>query len=208
MLDALGLPRAVLVGHDWGALLAYVAAALDPQRVRAVVTCGIPHPSVLRRTPRALWGVRHFLALKLPWAAWHCRRDDFAYLEELYTRWSPNWSGPERELTLRLAKEALATPATLDGAISYYRDLPLGGARVAEKVGAVPGLIIGGDHDRAVGGTDLFAATATLLPEPSRALIVPGAGHWPQRENEALVMRELLSFLAELDAPQPLTDEL
>lgn len=197
LLDAIGVQRAVLFGHDWGALLTYVAAALEPDRVRAIVTSGIPHPSVLRRTPQAMWSVRHFVGLKLPWATWSCNRNDFAYLDRLYRRWSPDWSGPEREETLRRAKEALASPATLDGSIGYYRDLPLAGAPVLERVGAVPGLIIGGDHT--IGGErELYRRTAELLPAPSRALLVEGAGHWPHREKAAVVIPELLRFLAEL----------
>jgi len=39
-----------------------------------------------------------------------------------------------------------------------------------------------------------------LLPAPSRALIVEGAGHWPHRENAAVVVPELLRFLAQLSA--------
>jgi pimeloyl-ACP methyl ester carboxylesterase len=198
LLDAIGASRAVLVGHDWGALLAYVAAALAPERVRAIVTSGIPHPSVLRRTPEAMWGVRHFVGLKLPWAAWSARRGDFAYFDRLYRRWAPNWSGPAREETLRRAKQALSSRTTLDGAIAYYRDLPLGGAAVLRRVGKVPGLIIGGDH--ALGQRELFERTAELLPEPSRALIVDGTGHWPHRENAGVVVPELLKFLAQLDA--------
>lgn len=76
--------------------------------------------AVLRRTPAALWAVRHFLALKLPWAARTCRRNDFAYFDRLYRRWAPGWSGPEREETMNRAKRALSSPATLAGAIAYY----------------------------------------------------------------------------------------
>jgi pimeloyl-ACP methyl ester carboxylesterase len=199
LLDAIGVPHAVLVGHDWGALVAYVAATLAPDRVRAIVTSGIPHPSVLRRTPAAMWEVRHFLTLKLPWAARSCRRGDFAYFDRLYRRWAPDWSGPEREETLGRAKRALSSQATLDGAIAYYRDLPLGGPpQVLRRVPPVPGLIIGGDHP--LGQRGLYTRTAELLPPPSRALIVAGAGHWPHREDPAVVVPELLGFLAQLSA--------
>ena len=197
LLDALGISRAVLFGHDWGALSTYMAAALEPRRVRAIVTSGIPHPSVLRRTPAAMWSVRHFLALKLPWAPRTCTRNDFAYLDRLYRRWSPTWSGAARDATLEDAKRALSTPATINGAIDYYRALPLGGAAMLQRVGEVPGLIIGGDH--ALGQHGLYARTAELLPGPSRALIVAHAGHWPHRENTPAVLPEVLSFLAELD---------
>jgi pimeloyl-ACP methyl ester carboxylesterase len=197
LLDALDMHRAVLVGHDWGALITYVAAALAPERVPAIVTMGIPHPAVLERTPAAFWSVRHFLGLKLPWAPWVCRREDFAYLDKLYRRWAPGWSGAERDETLRLAKEALSSPATLGGAISYYRDLPLGRpARVTARVPRVPGLIVGGTHNLA--DAELFTRTAELLAQPSRALIVEGSGHWPHRENPAVVVPALLEFLGEL----------
>lgn len=198
LLDALEIPRAVIVGHDWGALLTYVAAALEPERVRAIVTFGIPHPSVLRPTPQALWEVRHFFALKLPWAAWSCRREDFAYFERLYRRWSPQWSGSEREQTLGRAKQALSSAATLEGAIDYYRAIPLRPSAATNRVGAVPGLIVTGTHS--LGPHALYMRTAELMPPPSRALIVADAGHWPQRENAAVVVPELLGFLASLEA--------
>jgi pimeloyl-ACP methyl ester carboxylesterase len=199
LMDAIDVPGAVLVGHDWGALIAYAAAALAPERVRAIATAGIPHPAVLERTPSAFWAVRHFLGLKLPWAEWVCRREDFAYLDKLYRRWSPSWSGPERDETVRLAKEALSSRATLAGAISYYRDLPLGSPPpVTAHVPRVRGLVIGGTEDLA--DVELFTRTAELLLQPSRALIVSGAGHWPHRENAALVVPELLAFLGEVGA--------
>lgn len=198
LLDAIDVPRAVLVGHDWGALIAYVAATLAPDRVRAIVTSAIPHPSLLRRTPAGLWSTRHFLALKLPWAARTCRRNDFAYLGELYERWAPNWSGPGRDDSLRHAKQALSSQATLEGAIAYYRDLPLGGSPVIARVPAVPGLVVGGTSGLA--DAELFTRTAELLAPPSRALIVEGAGHWPHRENAPVVVPELLRFVAQLGA--------
>jgi pimeloyl-ACP methyl ester carboxylesterase len=194
LLDAVGASSAVLVGHDWGALSTYSAAALAPQRVRAIATFGIPHPSVLERSPAALWAVRHFLLLKLPWAERVCRRNDFAYLDRLYRRWAPSWFGPERDESLSRAKQALSSPATLTAAIGYYRDLPLGKPPTATAtVPQVQGLVVGGTED--VADVELFRRTAELLAQPSRALIVEGAGHWPHREQAALVIPELLEFL-------------
>jgi pimeloyl-ACP methyl ester carboxylesterase len=196
LLDAIGVPRAVVVGHDWGALETYVAATLAPERVRGMVTLGIPHPSVLRRTPASLWAVRHFFALKLPWAPRSLSRNDFAYVETLYTRWAPSWSGPEREQTIAQAKQALSSQATLNGAIDYYRALPLGGSRLLDDAPAVPGLIVGGTRD--VAEAELYSASAALLPAPSRALIVEGAGHWPHREDAEAVVPEIVAFVGEL----------
>ena len=44
----------ILVGHDWGATAVYGAAALEPKRVKKLITVGIPHPASLRVTPRSL----------------------------------------------------------------------------------------------------------------------------------------------------------
>ena len=51
LLDALEIDSAVLVGHDWGAAIAYGAASLAPDRVRGVVGIAIPHPRTIRPTP-------------------------------------------------------------------------------------------------------------------------------------------------------------
>jgi pimeloyl-ACP methyl ester carboxylesterase len=196
LLDAIGAQQAVFVGHDWGALMSFVVATLAPERVRALVTIAIPHPSLLPRSASSLYRARHFLALKLPWAEASTRRRDFAYLETLYARWAPNWSGPAREQSLAEIKRALSDPAALKGAIDYYRALPLGGSKLLERPPVVPNLAVGGTAD--IVPAELYRASADLFPSPSRALIVEGAGHWPHREGEATVLPEIVSFAGEL----------
>jgi len=43
LLDALGEEGAVVVGHDWGAQVAWHAALLRPDRVRAVIALSVPY---------------------------------------------------------------------------------------------------------------------------------------------------------------------
>jgi pimeloyl-ACP methyl ester carboxylesterase len=196
LLDAIGAQRAVIVGHDWGALMAYVMATIAPERTRGIVTLAIPHPSLLKRTPASLYAARHFLELKLPWAPSSVRRNDFAYIDKLYSRWAPNWSGPERDASVRNAKQALSSPETLDGAIDYYRALPLGGSRLLDKPPDVANLAVGGTAD--IVDVELYRDTPELFPAPSKAVIVEGAGHWPHREDAALVIPEIVSFAGAL----------
>ena len=85
LIAALGEDRAVLVGHDWGAVAAYAAAGLEPARLRALVTIAIPHPAAIVPTPRLVWAFRHFFALRRRGAAARIRRDGFAYLDEFFT---------------------------------------------------------------------------------------------------------------------------
>jgi pimeloyl-ACP methyl ester carboxylesterase len=196
LLDAIGAQRAVVVGHDWGALTAYVMATIAPERTRAIVTIAIPHPSQLQRTPASLFAARHFVGLKLPWAAPTVRRNDFAYLEKLYGRWAPNWSGPERDACVMHIKQALSQPQTLQGAIDYYRALPLAGSRLLDVPPDVPNLTIGGTAD--IVDAETYRATPELFPAPSKALIVDRAGHWPHREDAALVLPEIVGFAGAL----------
>jgi pimeloyl-ACP methyl ester carboxylesterase len=43
LLDALGLKRAIFVGHDWGALLLWQMAMLAPSRIEQLIILNIPH---------------------------------------------------------------------------------------------------------------------------------------------------------------------
>jgi pimeloyl-ACP methyl ester carboxylesterase len=48
LLDGLDIERAHVVGHDWGAGLAWTLAALAPQRIERLVVMSVGHPNVLR----------------------------------------------------------------------------------------------------------------------------------------------------------------
>jgi pimeloyl-ACP methyl ester carboxylesterase len=111
LLDAIGAEQAVLVGHDWGASIAYRAAAAVSERVRAICAIAIPHPRLLKPSPGLLWRARHFVTLRLPTGRWLARRRDFAYVDMLISRWAPRWSGPERDACLRDVKRCFAEGA-------------------------------------------------------------------------------------------------
>jgi len=49
MLDAAGLERAHVVGHDWGGAVAWAMAAWHPDRVRTLTALSTPHPAALQR---------------------------------------------------------------------------------------------------------------------------------------------------------------
>ncbi|MEU7752761.1 alpha/beta fold hydrolase [Micromonospora sp. NPDC049171] len=47
VLDALGLDTVHLVGHDWGAVVAWAVAAGHPDRVRTLTAVSVPHPAAM-----------------------------------------------------------------------------------------------------------------------------------------------------------------
>jgi pimeloyl-ACP methyl ester carboxylesterase len=192
LLDALGAENAVLVGHDWGAAVVYRAAAIAPERVRALCAVAIPHPRLIRPSPSVLWGARHFLTLRLPTGRWLARHDDFAYMDTLMRRWAPNWSGPDRDATLQDVKRAFADPRVLDAALAYYRDSSPGGVGRLSQ----PALIVGGTTD--ILDPETFTRSAEVFDGPCDVLIAEGAGHWPHREARAKFEERLLAFLGGL----------
>ena len=49
LIDAAGRERAFVVGHDWGAMVAWWLALVAPQRVERLAILNVPHPYVFRR---------------------------------------------------------------------------------------------------------------------------------------------------------------
>ncbi len=201
LLDALGLSSAVLVGHDWGASVVWGAAAIAPERIEAIVPIGIPHPETLRpKNALEAIGVlvlaRHFVFFKTPWAEAMTRRDDFAYIETLYTRWAPDWRGPERDAALARIKAAFANPEVLKAAIDYYRALsPQIDPRLTGPL-RCRGLMVAGGKDFG-GHIGPYKKSARLFDEGAELWVAPSAGHWPHREEQALFIDRLLAFLEE-----------
>ncbi|SKC35113.1 alpha/beta fold hydrolase [Krasilnikoviella flava] len=58
LLDALGLSRAHVVAHDWGAIVGFHLGLEHPDRAASLLTMGVPHPW-LRFDPRMLLTLRH-----------------------------------------------------------------------------------------------------------------------------------------------------
>ncbi len=197
-LDALGEQAAVLVGHDWGASMVFAAASLAPERVRGIVPIAVPHPSLVARSPQLAWAVRHFVALRMPWAERSVARNDFAYLDTLYRRWSPRWTGPERDESLARAKACFADRDCLTGALAYYRAISLRIPASLAKPPRTTALAVSGTAD--VFPAALTTKTAEALGPGSEALLVDQAGHWAHREGEEQFTSALLGFLERLSA--------
>ena len=193
LLDALGADQAVVVGHDWGAAIAFRAATAFPDRVRAIGAVAIPHPRAIERSPALLWRARHFVTLRLPTGPALVRGRDFAYVEALYRRWAPNWNGPDRDACVAHAKAAFADKRVLDAALGYYRALKPG---EPDQI-AQPGLIVGGTADLIA--PEAFERSRDGFDGDCEVLVAPGAGHWPHREAAPAFHERLLGFLGGLD---------
>ena len=59
LVDAAGAEQAVIVGHDWGAVVAWHCALLHPERFRAVAAMSVPHLGRPDDSPLRIWKRRH-----------------------------------------------------------------------------------------------------------------------------------------------------
>lgn len=207
LVRALGEDRATLIGHDWGAFLAWSAAALHPETVRGLVVLSMPHPLRMRRAMLLerrgqLTASRYLLGFQAPWSPE--RRlvaGDAAYVETLLTAWGgPNF--PDAETGHR-CREAMLIPGVPHSALEYYRwavrSLPRpDGRRFAKALGrplAAPTLQLHGAQDPCT-----LPATAEgsgrYVRGDYRFELLAGLGHFPHEEAPDQVNRLLVDWLA------------
>lgn len=191
LIDALGEKEAILVGHDWGASAVYGAVSLAPEKVKKLVAVGIPHPATLLPTPKKVWGVRHFMAYKMPGAARRFAANDFAALPAIYKRWSPTWSPAAEEFDD--VRRTFADAASCDAAFGYYRALSFLPERALAKRTNVPTVVFYGEDDPITDASD-YARGKKMFGGPYAVESLPG-GHFVHRESPERFAARLLAHL-------------
>jgi len=193
LVEALGAEPAALVGHDWGGVVAWQAAAAYPERVSRVAVINAPHPRRFARalrSPRQLLRSLYVLFFQLPVLPERLvAARDFALVERVL-RFDARRGSFTRDDVAR-HKEALRRPGALTAALGYYRAALR--RRAARRLPAgvrQPALLIWGDRDRYL-GRELAAGNERWVPR-LRVEHVPEATHWvmadaPERVNELLV---------------------
>lgn len=199
-----GAREAAVVGHDWGAAVAWAVAQHFPDYVWKLAALQVPPPAVwaknlsLRQLLRS-WYMFFFQLPRVP--EWWMSRDDFAGLDKLFgsTARPGTFTGDEIEFY----KSALKEPGALTASINYYRAnlgrflarRPKGEIRTHERV-RVPTLFVFGERDFAI-LPETAAGVADYVHAPYTELRLARANHWVQQEYPSEVNAALLSFLEE-----------
>lgn len=209
LVRVLGERDAVLVGQDWGGLLAWATATLHPRVVRRLVVIGMPHPLRLRSALvadprgqlRAAGFAFAFQTPRLPESL--LTRDDAAWVARAMRRWSgPRWPGTKDFASaVRAYRDAIQIPAVAHCALEYFRWLMRSQARIdgwrfARMLSApvtAPTLQLHG------------AADSVLLPRTAQGSgryvaaeygwrLLDGVGHFPHEEAPDAVSGELIRW--------------
>jgi epoxide hydrolase 4 len=198
LMDVLGYDKANLIGHDWGAVIAWAFAIWHPERLHKLGILNVPHPAVMlnflrRGDPEQLRRSWYIFAFQIPW------------LPEAIMR-SNNWRGAERVLRgsgkihtfsnadIAEYKKAWSQPGAMTAMLNWYRavvrhrpKMPKG-SRVK-----VPTLMIWGMQDVAL--SHRMARPSIDYCEDGRLVLFEDATHWVQHDEAEAVNQLLIDFL-------------
>jgi pimeloyl-ACP methyl ester carboxylesterase len=211
LVRALGEANAVVVGHDWGGLVAWTMAAYFPKVVRRLAVVSVAHPlrmraATLTNPVRTGAGGAYMLGFQLPMLPERrLVRHDARWVGRMLNAWSgPGWPDADAE---RRYRTAIQIPSVAHSALEYHRwfmrsRLRPDGMRYARRMRTAvqaPTLQLHGALDSCV-----LPATARgsgqYVDAPYRWRLIDGAGHFPQEEQPGRLGDELCHWLAD---PEP-----
>jgi pimeloyl-ACP methyl ester carboxylesterase len=186
MMDAAGVQRVHLVGHDWGGAIAWMLGASAPNRVTGLTVLSTPHPAALTRSlVSSAQALRSFyiLVFQLPW------------LPERFLR---------RRLTALLTRMGLKASAAvaygefmskqgrLTGGLNWYRGIGLPGGRASRAtMVTVPTTYMWGNGDQAL-GRRAAELTGSFVTAPYRFRELD-ENHWLPENAPDAVARQIIA---------------
>lgn len=197
LMDAAGEEKVFVVGHDWGAAVAWWVAAKYPARVARMVVINVPHGAVLTKHLR-----RNFTQMRKSWYMFFFQ---IPWLPESLARLK-NWNMLAKSLKdssrrgtftnndLDIYRQAWSQPKANTSMLNWYRAVmqkpptPPENRRIT-----VPTLLIWGAQDKFLGRE--LAQPSIDLCDDGRLVFFEEATHWVQHEEAGRVNELIDTFL-------------
>jgi pimeloyl-ACP methyl ester carboxylesterase len=193
-----GAQRAVVVGHDWGANVAWNFAMRHGEMLDRLVTMNVPHPATMKAAftnPAQLLRSSYAFAFQFPWLPerMFLARDVAVLRKTLQV--DPVREGAFTEEDIERYAEAMKQPGAVTGGMNYYRAAFRQSKEQTVDVRPVsaPVLVIWGERDRFIGRQ--YADPPPQLAPNACVARLPDASHWVQNDRPERVNELLLEFL-------------
>ena len=206
LINAAGAKETLLVGHDWGAIIAWQVAMRKVKPLERLVIMNVPHLACFVRQLRTWDQLKrswYMLAFQLPFLPeWRLLANDAEIVARTFTAMAVDRSRFPEEVTNEYRRSA-QEPGAATAMINYYRALPRTKPSVSiPKPGTVdvPTLMIWGASDKALSnatteGTERYVHDFTLR-------MLPDVSHWVQQEAPEKVNAILEAWLSQKEPPQ------
>ena len=186
LMTALGVDRADVVGHDWGANVAWALAGWHPDRVRSLTAVSVPHPAaytVAYRTDPEQKERSGYI--RLFWQAGKAEdvllADDSRRLRRMLSGGEGDSGVPAEAIDQYVT--VLSAPGALTAALNWYR--AMSSKDRVDPVG-VPTTYVWSDGDVAIGRT-AAEACANYVTGDYAFIELPGITHWiPEQAPDQL----------------------
>ena len=192
LIDASGAQHVSLIGHDWGAMVAWCFAIAQVRPLQRLVILNVPHPLCFRaalkhwRQRRKSWYIGLFQLPVVPERLLAARGGEAVRRMFRGLAISPD--------VVDVYASQIAEPGAATAMLNWYRAMRLGGSMPAlDRRIEVPTLVIWGERDVALDvicldGTDRYVADLRIER-------LSGVSHWVQQDAPERVNALLRGFL-------------
>jgi len=195
MADALGRETFHVVGHDWGAAIAWFTGLLYPDRVESLVPISVPHPFAFGQALANPEGEQAKMSGYMDFFRSEGAEEAFLANDAATLRGIYGGAGLTEEET-DMYVDLLSQPGALTGALNWYRAMNLQGGGSPMTPISMPTMYIWSTGDTAL-GREGAEATANFVEGPYRFEILEDVSHWVPEEAADQVNALLREHFAE-----------
>jgi pimeloyl-ACP methyl ester carboxylesterase len=192
---SLGVPKVVLMGHDWGGSLCWLTAMMHPEMISKLIIACAPHPKLMRKNMdwqqfMSSWYMYLFQMPFLPEIMFMA--EDYKIMEAMLMEQPMGLqrSGGMTQAVVDGYKKEISRPGALTAALNYYRAMMRASAfgyddpkmkEAVQKPLQVPTLVIWADCDQAL-RPQLLRGLGKYV-ETLRVETLKNCSHWAQQDR-------------------------